>query len=409
MLRSACVILLLSITTITTHVADVTADITPSKTSIPATPDHVISRADLADRLAELERDHASLSTSYEVIEHFGVEATKLADLSEKERAWIAQVQWTSHHDLRRLEVDKHYPGPFEEVRIVETWDGEGNARREVGLPGGRIDGGPPSHVNDTTATLFNVTTGYWTTGGSGPVSALSEGVREGRVLEQRLEGHRLTHVFERIIRGAPIKFELIVDLDPAFRLAGLAWELPAQHPDNNYEGFRARLAFMVDDWMTADGLTLPRRAHRDLFLFTERDLETGPLLAGRRTYERTSASRFEPDAARISPFEMRFEPGGWVYDTRINLAFRVGTNELVLDGAAYRTAEDLWTHPGERLAEVLANATLQVSPVVSSAAWNARMRSLLAGLGAAMAILIVLGALRLAQTWMHASAGVSA
>lgn len=401
MRRSACAIVLLALT------APTTATVPPSTEPISADePETIMTREALADRLAALESTNASLSTSYTVHEHYGVEASRLADLSERDQAWIANVIWTSHDHRRRLEIGKAYPGPFEEVRIVETWDGEGNARREVGVPGGRIDGGAPTNGNDSTVTLFHQSTGFWSVGGSGPLGALSEGVREGRVIEQSLDGERLTHVFSRNIKGRDVRFELTVDLTPVFRIVGFAWELPARHPDNNFASFRARLEFAVDSWMESDGMMLPHRAHRDLFLFSDVDLETGPLLAGRRTYERVDARRYVPDESTNELFHMRFDPGGWIYDTRINVAYRIGTNELVLDGTAYRTADLIWEHPGERLGEILASATIQVGPVNDAAVWVGRARSLFAGVGAMLAVLGVLLAVRIIQSRFHATAG---
>lgn len=208
------------------------------------------------------------------------------------------------------------------------------------------------------TGFIFGLIDGRFSAGDS-----LSELVRRGRPVGESVSDGVLEYRFAVVAEDATNvqgRYTLWIQLQPDLAFLGYARELsdaPNGEPDHFDENVFLRTTYRVLEWEPLPGIQIPRVAQIESY-GSAKARQKPPPLGARTVYARTSFRRISAADVDRSLFAVDLPNGTPVYDDRYKLSFQVGDRRLVVDGTVYELAEPLMEHPGDRLADLLREAT---------------------------------------------------
>ena len=321
-----------------------------------AQPGKPLPVEELAARLAELERAHASLETSITVTVFVGRAVERKDDpWTDEDRLYARRYSWLMHDGRLRLEEREEIFGEDGENEVPEAkkqgqvggrrigiWDGETWSVHVPGQAELHINRHPWRGPTVDCLGLFNVAP--W--GSFVGRLPLSEVVRRCRLRtatrDDTLDQYRLD-----LSPDGRSQIEISVEAGPPLRLHTVALEAFRLTPEKELGARRFRIVYHVDEWDEFDGLLLPKRAYRDGY--TDR---TGEM--GRAVYQRNTARDRSMDPPARDNFEVERYPGLRVYDNCLSLTYEIGTSDILVDGFEYHTVEPLTEDVARRLPFIL-------------------------------------------------------
>lgn len=193
----------------------------------------------------------------------------------------------------------------------------------------------------------------------------LAELIRAGQCLQQSVEDRVLTYRFARdSAQASRVQYSIRARLEPTFALLGYTVELSNSTTVEEFQDHvHFRQVYSVLEWQQVGDLRIPRVAQIDHFGSVKPLQGKALRLSGRAFYTRQSFQEILDNEIDPELFTVPLSIGTSVYDDRIKLSFEIGNTFLSLDGTLYQLDEPVMEHPGDRLAEMIRNATPQHPP----------------------------------------------
>ena len=189
----------------------------------------------------------------------------------------------------------------------------------------------------------------------------LADIVGTGVTIDQSVEEGVLEHRFVHDSGGADwVQHVIRAKLEPAFEMLSYRIEL-SQAPDaaSFAEHVHHTSTYSVLKWREVDGLRIPWRAQVEIVDPEDPRTRTGPPWVSRSLYTRTSFEFIEEENAALDElFVFETPKGTQVYDDRSKASYEIGQTWLHLDGTVYQLSEPILEHPGDRLGELIRDAT---------------------------------------------------
>ncbi len=197
----------------------------------------------------------------------------------------------------------------------------------------------------------------------------LADLVRTGTVLNQSVEDGILSYRFAQDDTPASrLQYTIRAQFEPSFELHGYTIELSGSPTLEDFQRhLQMRQVYTVLEWQEVGGLRIPRIAQIESF-GSARGLQSNPpLLRSRTFYTRQSFQEIAEGDIDPELFAVPLPIGTGVYDDRIKLGFEIGGMHLSLDGVVYEVDQPIMEHPGDRLGEMIRQATPLHPPSDSS------------------------------------------
>lgn len=188
----------------------------------------------------------------------------------------------------------------------------------------------------------------------------LAQLVREGKALQQSVEDGVLTYRFAQSeALSSSVQHVIRARLEPAFELMSYAIEFARPQAEGSFHQRRyIQTTYTVLEWQDVGDFRLPKRAQLDTVSPQNVGTLEGPPWLWRALYTRQSFREIAEDHIDPDLFTVPLPIGTSVYDDRIMLSFEIGNTYLSLDGTLYQLDEPIMEHPGDRLGEMIQNAT---------------------------------------------------
>lgn len=324
----------------------------------------VVSREELAERLAQMEPGDITFETTFTV--------TLLGKRpASEERPWDPndwfmrrEYRMTSApHRLRTERVREEEPDANRRPRhVVQVFDGRVSTVHE--WHDREYDIRITSKVGPLDPYLleqfrFNLIEQRYP-------KALSWSclVARGSVLDQRLDNGVLTHRFYTGSLPNAMQHELVARLEPEFRfISHSIMRSDAENVDEFDDHIFWKIVYQVDEWETYGETTLPKRAYRDGYGYENRRERTGRWLSSRTIYERTGFRDLSEEPPPASTFVLPPVFGAHVSDEENDLLYTLGEADLSVEHVNFDLDEPILQllAPGKQLATLVAKAAVHV------------------------------------------------
>lgn len=215
-----------------------------------------------------------------------------------------------------------------------------------------------------TKGFIFNLLEGRYPS-----YRTLADLVRTGTVLNQSVEDGILSYRFAQDDPPASrMQYTIRAQIEPSFELLGYTIELSGSPTLEDFQRHvHMRQAYTVLEWQEVGGLRIPRIAQIESFGSARGLQSKSPPLSSRMFYTRQSFREIAGSDIDPELFAVPLPIGTSVYDDRIKLSFEIGGTYLSLDGVVYVVDQPIMEHPGDRLGEMIRQATPQHPPSDSS------------------------------------------
>ena len=255
--------------------------------------------------------------------------------------------------------------GPTVQYRQENVWANGAWAHRVDGQQAVSFYAQPGPTDMHSQGFKFNLLEGRYPSA----LGTLADLVRTGTVVKQTIDDNLLIFRFAADDASASVVQHTIrAQIKPAFVLVGYTTEL-SDSP--TLEDFQRHVymsqAYTVLEWEQVGELRIPRVAAIESIGPADRLEKDGPKLRSRAIYTRQSFREILENEIDPERFTVPLPIGTGVYDDRIKLSFEIGNTYLSLDGTLYQLDEPIMEHPGDRLGEMIRNATPQHPPSGSS------------------------------------------
>ena len=309
---------------------------------------------------------------------------------------WLEQRQITSssdHGTLRLSAMEPSYRERPPNVVTESSWDGQQFVERHWANSSVTIASKPDLDLWTDCLPLFNESDGPTFAAGR----SLSELLRSDRVLETAKRNDELRYLISFDSENREVAEIILLNTDPP-RLKSLRVDIKDNRESQSGNAVKVSVLFLVEEWSTYNGISLPSRAIRDGFLYhsSRREAEGLPPLRSRTTFVRESAAYEDAQSVRLR-LPLKIKSGDVVHDYRYAIQYVAGTNQLELDDAIYETDEALLDDVGARLPTILHPGLAPVAFVKTQAAGYEAMRhdhmvlALTRGAGAFVVVLLVI------------------
>lgn len=200
-------------------------------------------------------------------------------------------------------------------------------------------------------------------------LGSLSELVRTGTVLKQTVDDDLLIlRIAADDASASLVQYTIRAQIKPAFVLLGYTIELSDSQTVEDFQRYvYMSQAYTVLEWEQVGDLRIPKVAVIESIGPADRLERDGRKLRSRAIYTRQSFREIAENDIDPELFTVPLPMGTGVYDDRIKLSFEIGNTYLSLDGTLFQLNEPVMEHPGDRLAEMIQNATPQHPPSGSS------------------------------------------
>ncbi len=337
--------------------------------TIPTASPTTESVRDLATLLDDISHKSEVIETSfYSLLLPFVPENENL-QLDPSSQINTVTLHWRSSKNEFALEETRMDAAMHEPMRLRHYWDGKGLYRQVVGEAGGSIGITRREAISDPCWLLFNHDFSDYVIATDRRPMSLSTAIMIGRPIEFVKNSESTTYRFELFDHPKAIMISIRVNMLPEPYLAGLTWEVPTRYPASNPTGIRAKCVYETEAVARFDGVLLPAKARRDLYVFEHQDSESGRRLVGRNYYVRQKAPNLSTPL--ITPHEpfVAFAAGGYIHDRRSRIAYQIGSKRIIVDGTVYRTRKIVGHHPEHDLADLLQDATALAPSTLSASA----------------------------------------
>lgn len=317
------------------------------------------SAREFAAEVAQMEARHASLETNYSCtsLGPRPIDQTGPWD----EESWLERqlYRWLSHNnrlllafnvaDPERRVLDQEAP-----PSVVVVWDGEAWYERLPLRRIVRVMRRPPTALEFDCLPMFNLCDGPTVAAGR----SLSDILATCDVLEQSIDGSQLRYLLafdeERLY-----EVQLIFDRQPQLRLLSLRYDIKVPAGETLAGNVKTRIHYHVGAWAEYDGMLLPKVAYRDGYAFDHPIYEARGIApqVSRTIFEREFARDRSNDPPSEGEFVPVFQSGDWVDDERANLRYKMGSDELSVDGFQYRLSDPIQEDPGPQLPRLIADS----------------------------------------------------
>lgn len=338
---------------------------------VQAEPVTKLSADDLADKL---EAANVLLNRDFDTtFEYRVLKASRLND----ERPWQAD-DWEFFESFRyvtlganlyteRLVYERPAAAglePTAKYRQENIWADGTWALRVEGEQAVSFYAQPRPTDLQTKGFIFNLLEGRYPA-----YQTLADLVRTGTVLNQSVEDGVLSYRFARHDTPASrVQHVIRAQMEPAFVLLGYTTELSDSPTLEDFQRHvHLRNTYTVVEWQQVGELRIPRIAQIESFGSAKGLQGYSPPLSSMTFYTRRSFREILENEVDPELFTVPLPIGTAVYDDRIKLSFEIGNTYLSLDGTLYQLDEPIMEHPGDRLAEMIQNATPQHPPSGSS------------------------------------------
>lgn len=308
----------------------------------------------VAGMIDSISARHRSIDTTFSTHRHYLVPRDSLGELPDLHAVPVCESHWRTTESKMAIDERHISSESAGDIKVRYFWDGQGLYHQVSDDKGGSIGRSAREAISDASALLFNQRLDTYLTAADDHYGSLAEAIRIGSPTKYIETDEEVSYRFRLSEPADNVVIHIVLTKEPQLHLSRLTWEIAARHPQRNQSGFRARCEFVVDEVALFDGALFPIKAHRDLFLHTDTDNETGPLLVGRNTYRRESASVIPESTPMERDSYIQFEEGGFVSDRRSNIGYVQGGTRLVVNGVRYETPEPILAHPGYQLPDLI-------------------------------------------------------